>query len=113
MVFFILVCVLVLILGVVGSALGKKLVWDMEKLSPFECGFSPKYTPRLPFSMRFLLIAILFLVFDVELVVIFPIIVSLFSAFFFGGVVGIFLILLILLIGLAHEWNQGGLSWSI
>jgi NADH-ubiquinone oxidoreductase chain 3 len=75
----------------------------MEKLRPFECGFSPKYTPRLPFSIRFLLIAILFLVFDVELVVIFPIMVRLLRSFFFGRVGGLFLILLILLAGLAHE----------
>ena len=63
--------------------------------------------------MRFLLIAILFLVFDVELVVIFPIMVRLFSSIFFGRVGGIFLILLILLAGLAHEWNQGRLNWSV
>lgn len=65
--------------------MGKKIKADPEKLRPFECGFSPKLITRLPFSIRFLLIAILFLIFDVELVIIFPILMRLSTTSFFGG----------------------------
>ena len=57
-----------------GSVLGIKLNLDLEKSRPFECGFTPKFSSRLPFSIRFFLITIIFLVFDVELILIFPLV---------------------------------------
>merc|ERR1711862_458734 len=60
------------LLFILGSILSKKSYLDREKLRPFECGFNPKSLPRIPFSIRFFLIAVIFLVFDVELVLIFP-----------------------------------------
>ena len=63
-------CCLVIILA---SLLSKKTVMDREKNSPYECGFDPKGSARLPFSLRFFLIAVIFLIFDVEITLILPV----------------------------------------
>nr|QWT29588.1 NADH dehydrogenase subunit 3 [Abraxas latifasciata] len=91
--------------------LSKKSFMDREKSSPFECGFDPKSSARIPFSLHFFLITMIFLIFDVEIALIFPMI-KLFKLmnFFFWMKISFFFIF-ILLIGLYHEWNQGMLNW--
>nr|YP_009159444.1 NADH dehydrogenase subunit 3 [Palaemon serenus]AKQ09489.1 NADH dehydrogenase subunit 3 [Palaemon serenus] len=97
----------------ISSLLAKKAIRDREKCSPFECGFDPKGSARLPFSLRFFLIAIIFLIFDVEITLLLPlVIVSKLITAHTWAATGIFF-LLILLIGLYHEWNQGALEWSV
>nr|YP_009236429.1 NADH dehydrogenase subunit 3 [Lucilia coeruleiviridis]AMH85558.1 NADH dehydrogenase subunit 3 [Lucilia coeruleiviridis] len=94
------------------SILSKKTLLDREKASPFECGFDPKSSSRLPFSLRFFLITIIFLIFDVEIALILPIILIIkFSNLMMWTITSIIFIL-ILLLGLYHEWNQGMLNWS-
>jgi len=56
----------------VNSVLAKKRIQEREKPSAFECGFDPKRSSRLPFSLRFYLIAVIFLIFDVEITLIIP-----------------------------------------
>lgn len=92
--------------------LSKKTIIDREKSSPFECGFDPINYSRLPFSLRFFLIAIIFLIFDVEIALILPIILIIKSSnIVYWSITRLFFIF-ILLIGLYHEWNQGALEWN-
>nr|QXG19301.1 NADH dehydrogenase subunit 3 [Drosophila lacteicornis] len=94
------------------SILSKKALIDREKSSPFECGFDPKSSSRLPFSLRFFLITIIFLIFDVEIALILPMIIILKYSNILIWTITSIIFILILLIGLYHEWNQGMLNWS-
>nr|YP_009941969.1 NADH dehydrogenase subunit 3 [Melanostoma scalare]QNE85534.1 NADH dehydrogenase subunit 3 [Melanostoma mellinum]QOC71040.1 NADH dehydrogenase subunit 3 [Melanostoma scalare]UXF58157.1 NADH dehydrogenase subunit 3 [Melanostoma orientale] len=95
------------------TILSKKTFNDREKSSPFECGFDPMSSSRLPFSLKFFLITIIFLIFDVEIALILPMILILnYSNLMMWSITSIVFIL-ILLLGLYHEWNQGMLNWSI
>nr|WKU84047.1 NADH dehydrogenase subunit 3 [Ocyptamus priscilla] len=97
---------------IVASILSKKSYSDREKSSPFECGFDPMSSSRLPFSLKFFLITIIFLIFDVEIALILPMILILkFSNLMLWSMTSIIFIV-ILLLGLYHEWNQGMLNWS-
>nr|UGS80406.1 NADH dehydrogenase subunit 3 [Lachesilla punctata] len=89
----------------------KKSITDREKLSPFECGFDQKSSSRLPFSLRFFLIAIIFLIFDVEITLIFPAIVNLNFCNPWSWTLINSLFLVILIVGILHEWKQGAIEW--
>lgn len=110
----IMVITLVRLLGAaltgLGLGLSKKSQLDREKSRPFECGFNPKRTSRLPFSLRFFLIAVVFLIFDVELLLIFPVVIGMFNVSPIGAGFTLIVFLIILLVGLAHEANQGSLD---
>nr|YP_006303606.1 NADH dehydrogenase subunit 3 [Minimugil cascasia]AEK53178.1 NADH dehydrogenase subunit 3 [Minimugil cascasia] len=85
---------------------------DYEKLSPYECGFDPLGTARLPFSLRFFLVAILFLLFDLEIALLLPLpwgdqLPSPLTTFTWAST-----ILILLTLGLIYEWTQGGLEWA-
>nr|AKL90667.1 NADH dehydrogenase subunit 3 [Columbella adansoni] len=95
-----------------GWVLAKRAVSDREKSSPFECGFDPIKSARLPFSLRFFLLAIIFLIFDVEIVLLFPILMSMSSSYSSTIIFGTFIFLVILIVGLFHEWNEGSLDWA-
>nr|YP_011002847.1 NADH dehydrogenase subunit 3 [Trichopoda pennipes]WPQ70564.1 NADH dehydrogenase subunit 3 [Trichopoda pennipes]WPQ70577.1 NADH dehydrogenase subunit 3 [Trichopoda pennipes] len=94
------------------SLISKKTITDREKASPFECGFDPKSSSRLPFSLRFFLITIIFLIFDVEIALILPIIIIMKISNMMIWMTSTVIFILILLLGLYHEWNQGMLNWS-
>nr|QWE36923.1 NADH dehydrogenase subunit 3 [Umbra pygmaea] len=85
---------------------------DTEKLSPYECGFDPLGSARLPFSLRFFLIAILFLLFDLEIALLLPLpwgdqLYSPTTTLIWATTV-----LALLTLGLIYEWLQGGLDWA-
>nr|QUL60377.1 NADH dehydrogenase subunit 3 [Mictyris thailandensis] len=93
------------------SVLSKKTIMDREKTSPYECGFDPKGSARLPFSLRFFLIAVIFLIFDVEITLLLPIASTLNVTNVFSWLTTSLIFLFILLIGLYYEWSQGALNW--
>nr|YP_007627142.1 NADH dehydrogenase subunit 3 [Lophiogobius ocellicauda]AGG84368.1 NADH dehydrogenase subunit 3 [Lophiogobius ocellicauda] len=85
---------------------------DQEKVSPYECGFDPLGSARLPFSMRFFLVAILFLLFDLEIALLLPLpwgdqLPNPTTTFLWAA-----LLLVLLTLGLIYEWAQGGLEWA-
>nr|YP_010580846.1 NADH dehydrogenase subunit 3 [Bruchidius siliquastri]UZT27031.1 NADH dehydrogenase subunit 3 [Bruchidius siliquastri] len=107
-----LILLISILLIVILNLCSKKSYMDREKSSPFECGFDPKSPARLPFSLHFFLIAIIFLIFDVEITLLLPLIPSLnISNIINYSSITIFF-MVILIIGLFHEWNQGALEWT-
>nr|YP_010240501.1 NADH dehydrogenase subunit 3 [Chlorops oryzae]QTF87842.1 NADH dehydrogenase subunit 3 [Chlorops oryzae] len=108
----IIIITLSMIMMMLASTISKKSILDREKSSPFECGFDPKSSSRLPFSLHFFLITIIFLIFDVEIALMLPIILILnYTNLMMWSITSIIFIM-ILLVGLYHEWNQGMLNWS-
>nr|AVP25691.1 NADH dehydrogenase subunit 3 [Xenorhina sp. TNHC-GDC 31177] len=83
-----------------------------EKLLPYECGFEPLDSARMPYSLRFFLVSILFLLFDLEIALLLP---SPWAAQFINPTVSMFwmtMLMLILTAGLMYEWYMGGLEWA-
>ena len=84
---------------------------DPEKLSSYECGFEPFNDSRMEFDVRYYLVAILFIIFDLEIAFLFPWAISLGKI----GVFGFFsmmIFLLILTVGFIYEWKKGALDWE-
>nr|YP_009164685.1 NADH dehydrogenase subunit 3 [Myiopsitta monachus]AJG35656.1 NADH dehydrogenase subunit 3 [Myiopsitta monachus] len=85
---------------------------DSEKLSPYECGFDPLGSARLPFSIRFFLVAILFLLFDLEIALLLPLPWATQLKHPTTTLTWTSIIILLLTLGLIYEWVQGGLEWA-
>nr|AJO61890.1 NADH dehydrogenase subunit 3 [Whitmania acranulata]WDA96207.1 NADH dehydrogenase subunit 3 [Whitmania acranulata] len=81
---------------------------SFQKLTPFECGFDNLNSARIPFSTRFFLLGIIFIIFDIEIVLLLPIpLLNLMN-----DCIYIFLFIMVLLfMGLIHEWSEGSLDW--
>nr|YP_010401676.1 NADH dehydrogenase subunit 3 [Symphoromyia crassicornis]UQU69099.1 NADH dehydrogenase subunit 3 [Symphoromyia crassicornis] len=107
-----IICLISTIVMLLATILSKKTFADREKNSPFECGFDPKSSSRLPFSLRFFLIAIIFLIFDVEIALILPMIMIMTYSNLIMWTSTSIIFIIILLLGLYHEWNQGALKWT-
>jgi len=102
------------VLLVLGTTLGRYFARspdDPEKLSAYECGFEAFEDSRMKFDVRYYLVAILFIVFDLEIAFLFPWAISLAKIGTFGLVsMGIFLAILV--VGFIYEWKKGALEWD-
>nr|WPW46781.1 NADH dehydrogenase subunit 3 [Halobates micans] len=94
------------------SVISKKSKNNREKMTPFECGFDPKSSSRMPFSIQFFMIAIIFLIFDVEIVILMPTIKIMQMTKMKSWFIVTSTFLIILIVGLYHEWKNGILEWS-
>jgi len=100
--------------GVVPIALGSLLGPhrpDPEKLSPYECGFEAFEDARMKFDVRYYLVAILFILFDLEIAFLFPWAAVINDIGFFGFAT-MMLFLGILVVGFVYEWKKGALEWE-
>jgi NADH-quinone oxidoreductase subunit A len=112
---FILVGVAVGVAPVVAGGVASRLVGahrpDPEKLSPYECGFEAFEDARMKFDVRYYLVAILFILFDLEIAFLFPWAVVLQEIGLFGFM-AMMLFLGILVVGFIYEWKKGALEWE-
>ncbi|MCU0233700.1 MAG: NADH-quinone oxidoreductase subunit A [Thermoanaerobaculales bacterium] len=95
---------------VIGFALGPQRP-DPEKLSPYECGFEAFEDSRMKFDVRYYLVAILFIIFDLEIAFLFPWAVVL-DQIGLAGLLAMVVFLGILVVGFIYEWKKGALEWE-
>lgn len=84
---------------------------DIEKISAYECGFQPFEDSRTKFNVRYYLIAILFIIFDLEIMYLFPWSITLNYTSYLSNII-IYIFFLFLIIGLFYEWKKGALEWD-
>jgi len=95
---------------VIGKILGPSKP-DAAKLSPYECGFEAFEDARMQFDVRYYLVAILFILFDLEIAFLFPWAVTL-DTIGFVGFISMMVFLAILIVGFVYEWSRGALDWE-
>ncbi len=111
--------ILILLLVVIGFAVSNVIISallgrqkpSVEKLSPYECGVEPVGTARERFSVKFYLIAMMFVVFDIEVVFLYPWAVV-FKSLKLFGLIEMAIFIIILLICYAYIWKRGGFEWE-
>ena len=108
---FILVAVVVGVAPVVLGALLGPHRPDAEKLSPYECGFEAFEDARMKFDVRYYLVAILFILFDLEIAFLFPW-AAVINDIGFAGFLSMMVFLAILTVGFVYEWMKGALEWE-
>jgi NADH-quinone oxidoreductase subunit A len=99
-----------LLLIVLGFLLGAHHP-DPDKLAPYECGFEAFEDTRMKFDVRYYLVAILFIIFDLEIAFLFPWAVSL-DAIGGFGLIAMAIFLSVLIVGFIYEWKKGALEWD-
>jgi len=111
--------ILILLLVVIGFAISNVIISALvgrnkpsaEKLSPYECGIEPTGDARERFSVKFYLIAMMFVIFDIEVVFLYPWAVAYKSLALFG-LIEMAIFILILFVGYAYIWKRGGFEWE-
>lgn len=102
---------LVLLLKVVSIFISESVDLNREELTAYECGFEHHNVSRIPFSLRYFFLTLIFLLFDLEIVLLVFIPQSLFTSFNYFGLLIVLLFVVILYLSLLYEWNDGTLEW--
>jgi NADH-ubiquinone oxidoreductase chain 3 len=108
---FFLAVLIPLLLTLVAYITASRHLITQDTRTPFECGFDPKNSARTPFSLRFFLLAVIFLIFDVEVALLLPIPLCLQLPSRLTAILTLTLFLVLLIVGLFHEWREGTLEW--
>jgi len=114
LIFLMVAAALAAVMLVLGTGLGRffsRSHGDRDKLSPYECGFDAFEDTRMRFDVRYYLVAILFIVFDLEIAFLFPWAVAL-SKIGVTGLIAMGIFLVILTVGFVYEWKKGALEWD-
>jgi NADH-quinone oxidoreductase subunit A len=114
LIFLVVAAGLAAVLLVLGTGIGRHFArfhGDRAKLSPYECGFDAFEDSRSKFDVRYYLVAILFIVFDLEIAFLFPWAVAL-GSIGLAGLVSMAIFLAILVVGFIYEWKKGALEWD-
>ena len=114
LIFLVVATGLAFLLLALGTGLGRifaRFSGDPDKVAPYECGFEAYEDSRIKFDVRYYLVAILFIVFDLEIAFLFPWAVAL-SRIGVFGLLAMGLFLLILVVGFIYEWKKGALEWD-
>ena len=114
LIFLIVAAGLAAVLLILGTGIGRYFARfhdDRAKLSPYECGFEAFEDSRMKFDVRYYLVAILFIVFDLEIAFLFPWAVALDKIGHFG-LIAMDIFLAILVVGFVYEWKKGALEWD-
>jgi NADH-quinone oxidoreductase subunit A len=114
LIFLVIASALALVMMVLGTGLGlyfSRFHNDKAKNSPYECGFDAFEDSRMKFDVRYYLVAILFIVFDLEIAFLFPWAVALGKIGGFG-LIAMAIFLAILVVGFIYEWKKGALEWD-
>ena len=114
LIFLIIAAGLAVVLLVLGTGIGRYFARfhdDRAKLSPYECGFEAFEDSRRKFDVRYYLVAILFIVFDLEIAFLFPWAVAL-GKIGLAGLTAMSIFLAILVVGFVYEWKKGALEWD-
>ncbi|MCY4156276.1 MAG: NADH-quinone oxidoreductase subunit A [Gammaproteobacteria bacterium] len=110
LIFLCVALAIALALLALGLLLGRRQR-DERKLEPYECGFDPFEDSRMRFDVRYYLVAILFIIFDLEIAFLFPWAVAL-DSIGVQGLVAMGIFLLVLVVGFIYEWRKGALEWD-
>lgn len=108
---FFTVCFLISLVVFLASYFATRISSDKEKTSSYECGFEPFNDARKKIDVRFYLVAILFIIFDLEIAYLFPWALDNYNLSY-DGIISLFFFLLVLTLGFIFEWKKGALEWE-
>nr|QJW34312.1 NADH dehydrogenase subunit 3 [Schoutedenia ralumensis] len=109
----IIMTTLMTILFLMIMTINMKMKFNLNKSAPFECGFDPFNKSRIPFSMNFYLITIIFLIFDIEISIILPMILNFKISNMMTFNIMFIMFFMFMIITLFYEWKFGSLNWKL